>query len=322
MSLITRADVEQYQNNIQELTKAVETLIEANKVQIDLTNQKTIHDSIQEFLEPILEASTDNAVDLSEEFYNYCRETTYGSKTNLIANNTRSPEATSKFNYYLGYEYQNGKKTFDELVQEIKNRASYEIKRQAGNSMMEFSFQDSAKPRYARVPGYSKTYGFGCPFCVMLASRGFVYLNHKTANLQGSRFDHYHSDCRCTVVPSWETKEVLTPNLGIQRYALDGTVQGYSPQKLYDQYIQLLEDGKLNKVSVSKYSLRPPNWKSETFNNYKEVKNYILDAKNMEDLQTRCAVVEGEWKDMHLSDVYKENIRKTYKHMISVLMRE
>lgn len=51
-------------------------------------------------------------------------------------------------------------------------------------------------PRFARVPGFSEAYGDGCPFCKMLASRGFVYASRKSAGEQM----HYHDHCTCTVI--------------------------------------------------------------------------------------------------------------------------
>ena len=55
--------------------------------------------------------------------------------------------------------------------------------------------------RYARVPIGIET----CEFCNMLASRGFVYWSEEKAG----KFDRYHSDCRCAVIPGYEGDTVL-----------------------------------------------------------------------------------------------------------------
>lgn len=99
---------------------------------------------------------------------------------------------------------------FDAAVAE---RMSYEIRRAAGNSMLENGLADPSRPRFARVPQGGDT----CDFCIMLASRGFVYLTRETAG----EFDHYHDHCRCKVVPSWKAAEV----------------EGYDPDALYEQYL-------------------------------------------------------------------------------------
>lgn len=67
--------------------------------------------------------------------------------------------------------------------------------------------------RYARVPMGGET----CAFCLMLASRGFVYSSASTAG-EGV---HYHKSCRCKAVP------------GVQGVT---KVAGYSPDRLYKLY--------------------------------------------------------------------------------------
>src|SRR5699024_3331789 len=64
---------------------------------------------------------------------------------------------------------------------------------------------------YARVPTGSDT----CAFCIMLASRGFVYSSSKAAG----ELSKFHGDCDCAIV------------------AEDGVVpEGYDPDELYEKY--------------------------------------------------------------------------------------
>lgn len=69
------------------------------------------------------------------------------------------------------------------------------------------------KARFARIPQGDKT----CAFCMMLASRGFVYLSRETAG----EFDKYHTDCDCLVVSAFSS---------------DAAVEGYDPSELYQMY--------------------------------------------------------------------------------------
>ena len=48
--------------------------------------------------------------------------------------------------------------------------------------------------RYARVP-----FGNSCAFCLMLSTRGFVYLSRTSA---GEDKGHYHAHCHCKIVAS------------------------------------------------------------------------------------------------------------------------
>lgn len=72
--------------------------------------------------------------------------------------------------------------------------------------------RDPSKPKWARVPSGGHT----CAFCLMLASRGFVYANKRTAG----DMNRYHAGCTCRVVCSWEERP---------------EVEGYDP----DEYLKL-----------------------------------------------------------------------------------
>lgn len=65
---------------------------------------------------------------------------------------------------------------------------------------------------FARVPMGPTT----CEFCLMLASRGFVYLSEESAG----EFDRFHRHCDCKIVPG----------------TADTKVDGYDPAELYDRW--------------------------------------------------------------------------------------
>lgn len=71
--------------------------------------------------------------------------------------------------------------------------------------------KDPSKPRYARVPQ-----GATCEFCIMLASRGFVYWSEESAG----KFNGYHRDDNCQIVSSWGRMQV----------------KGYDPDGMKDRY--------------------------------------------------------------------------------------
>ena len=69
----------------------------------------------------------------------------------------------------------------------VGDLASAQVKRMANRTMTRNAMRDGV--RYARVPTGSET----CGWCLMLASRGFVYASEATAG--GDRPDHYHAGC-------------------------------------------------------------------------------------------------------------------------------
>lgn len=98
--------------------------------------------------------------------------------------------------------------------------------------------------RYARVPTGAAT----CGFCIMLASRGFVYRSKRLAGDLGPgvRFNSFHRGCDCVVV------------------AGDGstTVDGYEPDKMYEAYSDAREtvrSGDWRRI-VAELDTRAPQW--------------------------------------------------------------
>ena len=69
----------------------------------------------------------------------------------------------------------------------------------ARKSRVKITDNSTTDLRWARV----LTGGENCPFCAMLASRGPVYHNAKTALIDGKsvRMDAYHDNCDCIAVP-------------------------------------------------------------------------------------------------------------------------
>ena len=92
----------------------------------------------------------------------------------------------------------------------VGDLASAEVKRMANRTMTDNCMRDGV--RYARVPVGAET----CGFCIMLASRGFVYHSERSAG----ELNHYHQNCDCKVVPGFPGVEV----------------EGYDPDSLYDLY--------------------------------------------------------------------------------------
>ena len=88
------------------------------------------------------------------------------------------------------------------------------VSRMANHTMMDNAIRGHA--RYARVPTGAKT----CAFCMLLASRGFVYHSEQTA-LWAGMMRKYHSGCDCRAAASFDD---------------DPSLDGYDPDEMYDQY--------------------------------------------------------------------------------------
>jgi len=96
----------------------------------------------------------------------------------------------------------------DGFSKAIGDAARYFAERGANDTMAELGRRDGERARFARIPTGATT----CPYCCMLASRGFVY----RSELSALNANHRHCDCRIVE-------------------GFDGmTVEGYDPDYYYD----------------------------------------------------------------------------------------
>ncbi|WP_165247493.1 VG15 protein [Adlercreutzia sp. ZJ141] len=145
------------------------------------------------------------------------------------------------------------------------NQASEQVGRRANQTMRINAKRDGI--RYARVPMGSET----CTFCIMLASRGFVYLSASAAG-EGN---HFHRGCRCKVVPGFSGMEVegydpdelyrkwkgfdkIDKMQGVsdfdKRVLKAAFVQGREP---YDRVMKALDDYEITSAKLERYALSP-----------------------------------------------------------------
>ncbi len=104
------------------------------------------------------------------------------------------------------------------FLQNVGQKAFDLTRNTANQTMIKNAERDRKKGvRWARVPTGAKT----CGFCVMLASRGFVYRTKESAGYSVLGMNRFHAFCDCRVVPGTE----------------DTRVEGYDPEHLYDVYL-------------------------------------------------------------------------------------
>lgn len=104
------------------------------------------------------------------------------------------------------------------FLQNIGQKAFDLTRNTANQTMIKNAKRDYKKGvRWARVPSGLET----CGFCVMLASRGFVYYTKESAGYNVLGLNRFHSFCDCRVFPGTEDTEI----------------EGYDPEHLYDVYL-------------------------------------------------------------------------------------
>lgn len=160
-------------------------------------------------LDAVMPTYTTMAAQASADFYDAARELVVGERLGAQAISDYDPRKTEgAVRGFVRFVLRDDVQVFND---QVLQRIDYEMKRSANMSVVENGRRDPKKVRYARVPTGAET----CDFCLMLASRGFVYQSEGTA---GAGHTHYACDCRC--VPGWDGMEV----------------EDYDPRSIYDRW--------------------------------------------------------------------------------------
>lgn len=200
-------------------------------------------------IEPVLASATDASASASAQLYDLIRAEVLGEPLGAVPDSGRDPAATEEAVRYFAQSVVDTGETsgFSERLDE---RVDYEVKRAAGNAVMANARRDPARPRWARVPSGRET----CEFCIMLASRGFVY-DERTKDF------HTHPGCDCRIVPQFS---------GGQR------VRGYDPALYFDRYLEN-EKAKTSRPAVA----------ARAFSSVGAAQAHVDGASDMDDLQRR-----------------------------------
>lgn len=175
-------------------------------------NVAECRDLVLQALASVMPTYTDMAAQASADFYDAARELALGERLGAVSISGYDPRKTEgAVRGFVRFVLDGRVETFND---QVLQRIDYEMKRSAGESMFANGRRDPRRPKYARVPTGDET----CDFCLMLASRGFVYSSEATAG--AVKLDHYHSGCDCRVVCQWD----------------GGGVEGYDTQAIYDRW--------------------------------------------------------------------------------------
>lgn len=168
---------------------------------------------------------------------------------------------------YLARELANGDD--QKFKDDVADVTGYFVRRSAQDNMIE-NCKD-AKVRFARVPSGLET----CPFCFMLASRGFVYWSEESAGGQHS----FHPHCTCTVVPGAKGRT---------------KIDGYDPQAMHENW-EICRDALGGSEQLSEdWDALPAEEKARWMARYSsewggdaKAKNAYIERRIMDEVETR-----------------------------------
>lgn len=318
MAVIPRAYINDYVDAIAKVSGTSRENLKTALENIDWTQTvASVRNQIIDVMQVYCSGATNMAAMLAAEFYDGLREISVGSRMGALAYNERNPDATDGAVRAFMQDIVDGKGS-NSVIRKCLERLDYETKRAAATCVEKNARRDPSKPRYARIPAGNDT----CDFCIMLASRGPVYRSEASAGA----LDHFHTNCRCQVVPMWNTYEI-----GPSRRASATTeVEGYDPDVLYERYVDMMLDpdfrdrmarGAANARGGSrnvtgKETSHPQLWAQAlrdgkvTLGSVGEVTNYIRRAKSYEDLFERIELINRELPYYGLSTRYITEFRR------------
>ena len=153
-------------------------------------------DLVIQALQSVLPTYTDAAAQAGADLFDAVREVSVGEALGAQAVSGYDPDAVSGAVRAIVQDIVD-EKPVEQFNRKVLDRIDYEVRRAENVSVAENAARDPLGPKYARVPTGAET----CEFCIMLASRGFVYSTAEAAS-------HAHAGCDCRVVQGYDGMDV------------------------------------------------------------------------------------------------------------------
>ena len=216
--IIPRSYIDNFSDGIEAISSAYKQRLAAALASIDLA-QPNAEDVVVGVMQTFCKGSTQSAAYLAKRFYLGLRAIELGDLGDFegVEDSGYVPGATQTAVRGIMSDSDPASDGGALMMSQLQGRLGYEVKRASGNTMYANGETDPKRPRFARIPQPSRSYARGCPFCQMLASRGFAYRSATSAGED----NHYHDDCRCVIVPSWSESPAA---------------EGYDPNDYWDGY--------------------------------------------------------------------------------------
>ena len=209
---IPRSYVEQYSRGLNRVSEQGRAALADALSAIDLTGDVAeARERVVAVMQVHCGASSTMAARLAADFYDGLRER-FGIEDGFraVVDGGYEPAATEGAVRAFAQDLVDGKPQ-EQFVGKCSDRLDREVRLSANQCVERNARRDPKKPRWARVPTGPET----CEFCIMLASRGFVYHGEQLAI-------HAHANCDCRIVPSWDKAKA--------------EVEGYDPNYYLDCY--------------------------------------------------------------------------------------
>lgn len=210
--MTSRADVNRLSRGTDALVSQARADIAAFFYGWDVTDPADMRDALLEIVPSLVREYGDLAGTAAAEWYEELRTGAVGGPYNaVLADGASDAAVEGSVRWAAGELFGDNPSQVLELLNGAVQRHIMQVARETVRRNVG---QDRSRPRFARVPALGEV----CPFCDMLASRGFAYSTEQTAGED----DPYHDNCRCQIVPEWDAESAH--------------IAGYDPDAMYDRY--------------------------------------------------------------------------------------
>ena len=228
--IVTARAIDEYRQMLSRISKKAADEVQ----QYMLDHHFEIDESFMEFVQSIVNKYGEAAGSLSAQFYDNLAEYWQIQNANpgVFVNIAQKPLQIAEI-ADLPSEDGIAKAiygTMKESPDKIPNTVGRLVKQTAEDTTLKNAIRDGAQ--FAWVPNRDT-----CPFCIMLASRGWQYASSKA--LKNGHAEHIHPNCDCTYVV---------------RFDNSSSVAGYDPGKYEDMYYSA--NGDLNEMRRRIYAKR------------------------------------------------------------------
>lgn len=183
---------------------------------LDTSSPELIRDELLGFVPALVQQYGDVAAAAAADWYEGLRAAAIGGSYQALTGGTAPvDQVEGSIRYAVGSAFTGSP---DDALALINGAVQRFVQYSGRETVARNVAVDKSRPRWARVPQ-----GVTCAWCTMLASRGFVYHSKKSA---GEMSGHYHDDCDCQPVPSWDKSPYI---------------EGYNPDEMYGQYMSARE---------------------------------------------------------------------------------
>ena len=202
----TAAQINPLRSNLATVTRLARRELDAFWATLDLQNMVEGRRALEEFFPILVEQYGNVASIVAADWY----EDVYQEYSTLVNADVNTDQVNARMRWAITQAFGGDP---DQALATL-GLVTDELVKQFGRDTVMLSAGSNGRA-FARVPTGAET----CEFCLMLASRGFVY---KTSSSAGE-LAKFHGDCDCAIV------------------AEDGVIpDDYDPDELYDRYMNSL----------------------------------------------------------------------------------